>query len=429
MTKARAALYGFALVAVLLAVFVGMGAGPASAAASTLQSCNPAEPTGPTVDLEGQLNLTPVRATRKVWKRSGIRQVLVKPANNLTGRPAFPVGAVSYEGTARIDLEGGLQVVSGKRRVTAGGLHVISAEGKPAWLRGTIGGKVVNLFKIGGGQRTFDAGTGELSRTGTARLTAAGAKLLNNRLRIAKAKRVRAGADWGFFNLYSLYKVTESEDPTIEVPDVPPVKTAPSGSKSIVSAATVKWFVRDSFINYIASGEGTRVEDGATADPASGTNNLVYSFNFPFTSGWTDPEALDKPENSLIKGSGTVGFRYCHNTINFTVSDPEIEIDGDENSRLIFLVNGLDGTPFPDQRAVMVKLIPSKAEDHSVIDNGNGTSTVTWNKIPGFVPTDGSGIFAGFYPGFSHDYDGQSLAERPDRFGFFSLSYTYNNAS
>lgn len=94
----------------------------------------------------------------------------------------------------------------------------------------------------------------------------------------------------------------------------------------------------------------------------------------------------------MVKATGLVGFRYCDNTINFTVADPEIELDGDDNSRLIFRVNGTDGTAFPDQRAVMVKLLPGQAESRLVVNNGNGTTTVSYVKIPGlFLPTGGPG--------------------------------------
>ncbi len=187
---------------------------------------------------------------------------------------------------------------------------------------------------------------------------------------------------------------------------------------------TLKWYVRDTWIEYVASGAGTRVEDGATADPAQGPSGLSYSFNFPFTTGWTVPQGVDSPENTLIKGSGLVGFRYCKNTINFTASDPEIEIDGDTNSRIIFHVNGTDGTAYPDQRAVMVKLLPSQAQSKQVVvDDQTNLTTVTYEKIPGFVPAEGTGIFADYYPAYSPVYDG--LDPRPDRFGFVSLTYSY----
>jgi hypothetical protein len=202
----------------------------------------------------------------------------------------------------------------------------------------------------------------------------------------------------------------------VDVPPVPPVKTEPIGAKPITSAATVKWFVRDSFINYVDSGEGTRVEHGATADPPSGSNNLAYSFNFPFASGWSVPGDVDGPEDTLVKGAGTVGFRYCEHGINFVVSNPEVEIGDDANSRLIFEVTGTDNTEIATQRAVVAKLLPSQAEFHTVTDNGDGTTTVHYEKIPGFIPEAAKGIFADFYqPG--------------DPFGSFSLTYTFTNGS
>ncbi|MCB0863047.1 MAG: HtaA domain-containing protein [Solirubrobacterales bacterium] len=403
----------------------GTGADPARAA--TLEACEATQPTGPVVELDGDLTLNPVRATRKAWKRSGVRQRLVKPASGFTGRPTFPVKSVRYGEPAAVTLKGGTRLLGKGRKLAVSKLKVLSAPGKPAWLKAKIGGRTISFLKITGGKRKYNAGKGTLTRTGTARLVRPAANLINRKLGLKGGRKLRAGTVWGSFNLYSLYKVTPVNDPTGEVPDIPPVKTRPGDAVTISSAATIKWYVRESFINYVASGEGTRVENGATADPASGSYNLVYSFNFPFASGWTVPESGGGTENTLIKGSGLVGFRYCQNTINFTAANPEVEIDGDDNSRLIFEVNGTDGTPFPDQRAVMVKLIPSRAQSDSVVDNGNGTSTRKYVKIPGYVPAEGTGIFAGFYPAFSPDFDGQPQDERPDRFGYFTISYTFPN--
>ena len=424
MTTTRAALSGFALVAVVLAVIVGLGAGPQNAAAAALEPCETTNPTGPIVTLDGELTLERGLAANRILNRSGLRQTLIRPANNLTGRPTFPVRAVKYGNAFRVDLKGGVSYTRKKRKVSIRSLHVISKPGKPAYLRGTAGGRKINFLAVKGGKRTYNKADGELTRIGPARLTAAGAKLLS---RLRPARPLRTGTAWGAFTLFSVYEVTEVKDPTGETPQVPPVKSRPLEATDVSSATTVKWFVRDSFISYVASGEGVRVGDGATADPPSGPLNLVYSFNFPFASGWTVPETLDQPENTLIKGNGLVGFQYCDNTINFTAADPEIEIDGDTNSRLIFHVNGTDGTAFPDQRAVMVKLMPSQAQDHTTVDNDDGTTTVSWVKIPGYVPAEATGIFAGLYPAFSPDFDGQD--PRPDRFGFFSVTYTYANGS
>lgn len=417
--QAGPALFGVGLVAVLVAVLVGFGAGPAAAA--PLQPCQ-AKPTGPVVEKEGEFTLAPKRSTRRAWKRSRVRQKLIRPANRFTGRPTFPVKRVRYSRTAKLRFKGGLKIVRKRRAVKIRKLRVLTAPGKPALLRGKAGKRTINFLRVKGGKRKFKRKTGELIRFGNARLTRAGAKLLNDRLRTGR-KRLRAGMVWGYMNLYTLYRVIENDDPASEVPPEPPVKSEPAGTRSLTSAS-IEWYVRDSFIEYIATGQGTRAEDGAVAGPPSGPGNLVYSYNFPFASGWTVPESGGTPENALVKGNGTVGFRYCQNTVNFTASDPEIELDGDENSRLIFRVNGTDGTPFPDQRAVMVKLIPGRAESRSEVDNGDGTTTVTYTKIPGFVPAEGTGIFANFYDPFNPDFEGQD--PRPDRFGFLTVTYTYS---
>jgi len=412
----RMALSGFVLVGVLMAGLIGVGAAPAPAGAATLEPCEATQPSGPTIDLEGQLDLTPVKATRKAWRRSGIRQKLVKPANNLTGRPSYPIKSVKYGGAARVDLKGGSRLTHKRRSIAVRGLSVVSAAGKPARLRAKVGGRQIPFLVVRGGKREFRSESGELSRVGRARLTAKAAKLINRRLRLGKRQRLRPRMLWGYFNLYALYTVIETEDPTVDVPPVPPVKTEPVAAKPITSAATIKWFVRDSFINYVASGAGTRVAGGATADPPSGSNNLAYSFNFPFASGWTEPEALDSPENTLVKGTGTVGFAYCEHGINFIVSTPEIEIGDDTNSRLIFEVTGTDNAEIATQRAVVTKLLPSQAQSHTVTDNGDGTTTVHYKKIPGLIPEAAKGIFAGFYqPG--------------DSFGALSLTYTYSDGS
>jgi len=418
----RAGLCGLALVAVLVAAVFGLGTSAPGASASTLKPCE--DPGGEyIVDLEGQLNLTPGKATRKAFRKRGIRQTLVRPANALIGRPTYPVRKVSYGRTATVRLKGGFKLKRGRRSVRIGGMTVISAPGRPAILRGRIGGRLVNLFKVKGGEREFRAETGELSRTGTARLTAVGARLINRKLANGR-KKLRAGTAWGPFNLYSLYKVTKRQTPTGKISPIPPVKSAPTGAHPVQGTTTLKWYLRDSWIEYVGAGTGTRAEDGATPDPPTGPKNLVYSYNFPFSSGWTTgPQTEGDAENTLIKGSGTVGFRYCKNTINFTASDPEIEIDGDENSRIIFRVNGTEGTAYPNQRVVMVKLMPSLAEQHTVTETAPGEYRVEYVKIPGFIPAESTGIFADFYPGYSPEFDGHD--PRPDRFGFVSITYTY----
>ncbi|HMT06197.1 MAG: HtaA domain-containing protein [Solirubrobacterales bacterium] len=411
----------------MLAAIIGSLASPVAAGAATLKPCESTGSNGPKAELAGQLSLAPSRATRRAWRRSGLSQSLIKPASGLTGRPTFNVAAAKYgKSTAKVTLKGGIRLSRGKRSFPIRRLQVFAPAGKPALLRARVGRSFIAMFKVKGGKRSFNAREGELSRVGIARLTVAGARVINRKLDTAPGK-LRAGTAWGYFNLYSLYKLTEGDGPTGEVPEIPPVKTEPAGADKVTTAATIKWYVRDTFIDYVASGvgrgDGVYAEGGATTDAPSGPDNLVYSFNFPFSSGWTVPETVGSPENSLIKASGTVGFRFCRNTINFTVADPEVEINGDRDSRLIFHVNGTDGTAFPNQRAVMVKLLPSRAQSHNVTPLGGNEFRVSYEKIPGFIPAEATGVFAGFYPAYRPDFEGQD--PRPDRFGFFSIAYDY----
>ena len=150
---------------------------PPGAGAATLEPCESTNPTGPIITLEGDLTLEPRQATRRALRLSGIRQVLVKPANGFTGRPVFPVGKVRYGKSPRISLKGGITLVRKKRRAPLRSLHVLSKPGKPAYLRARAGGRTITFLVVKGGKRKFVARKGQLSRIGAARLTAAGARL------------------------------------------------------------------------------------------------------------------------------------------------------------------------------------------------------------------------------------------------------------
>ncbi len=245
------------------------------------------------------------------------------------------------------------------------------------------------------------------------RLSGKASKRIRARLGLRGERRLGSGRVWGSISVFAA-RNKKIKDPEAETPVEPPFLERPPGASDVTSA-TIKWRVRESFIRYVEVGAGTSVADGASADPPEaigGTTPLTYSFNFPFADGWTDAG----PGSTAIHGSGKVGFRYCSNTINFTVAEPEIELNGDSDSRMIFRVDGTDGTAFPNSRAVMVQLIPSLA---TVTTEGNRT---TLSGIPGYVPQAATGIFADFYPPFpgSVDAAGADLS----RFGSVTVSYT-----
>jgi hypothetical protein len=164
-----------------------------------------------------------------------------------------------------------------------------------------------------------------------------------------------------------------------------------------VTAATLDWHVRDSFIRYVNTGEGTRVSGGATATGKTvrpGTDEpLDYDFRLPFTSGWYDPVT----DLAVLSHRGTVGFSYRAHGISFETSDGQLEIAGaaGARSRATFAFTGRDGTPFDGRRGDLVDLVPAAARGRTVSDDGR---TRTYVEIPGTVPAAArASVFNGFY--------------------------------
>jgi hypothetical protein len=184
-----------------------------------------------------------------------------------------------------------------------------------------------------------------------------------------------------------------------------------------VTSATSTWHVRDSFIQYMNTGEGTSVHNGATAEPPrTGCGNsaqLVYDFHFPFAEGWYDPPS----GAAALSFTGGVRFRFSGHGIDITTSDPEIELNG-SSSRAIFRFKDADG----DRRGVLMNLTPLETplgRQCSADPGPTGTAnpavsamTRTYERVAGTIPEGtGDSVFAGFYlPG--------------DQFGWASVSFT-----
>jgi hypothetical protein len=174
-----------------------------------------------------------------------------------------------------------------------------------------------------------------------------------------------------------------------------PKAVAPPGASAIVGA-TIDWQVRESFIRYIGTGEGTSVSGGATADPPvllpGASAALSYGFHFPFASGWHDdgPDPTDLADDSaLVRFAGAVRFQYSGHGIDLTTAEPEIEIAG-AKSRAIF---SIADSGKPAQRQVLVNLDLSRAAAVKVAGN-----SFTYERVPGAIPSGtATSTFAGFY--------------------------------
>jgi hypothetical protein len=154
--------------------------------------------------------------------------------------------------------------------------------------------------------------------------------------------------------------------------------------------------VRESFIRYIATGEGTSVSGGATADPPvllpGASTALSYDFRFPFAEGWVDTganPASPADDTAALYFDGAVRFQYSGHGIDLLTADPEIELAG-AASRAIFSISDNGGAA---ERQVLVNLDLGAAGAISQ----SGTS-YTYERVPGAIPSGtASSLFAGFY--------------------------------
>jgi hypothetical protein len=181
----------------------------------------------------------------------------------------------------------------------------------------------------------------------------------------------------------------------------PPVLARPATAIT-VSAVTLSWMPRDSWVRYVSAGtgasDGVTPGGGATATassaspcpdrPAASGAELSYTINFAARESWYDPFS----GTAGIYGSGSVGFRYTAHTINLAASEPEIEING-AASRAIFRFTGSGGTPYPNQRVALETLDTSGRPTVS-----GGGKTLTYGLMRGKLTENGEKVFAGFYP-------------------------------
>lgn len=176
----------------------------------------------------------------------------------------------------------------------------------------------------------------------------------------------------------------------------------PAGAAD-VTAATLTWRPRPSFIQYVSAGEGATASDGATAGPeevqAGNPARLVYAFGFALKPGsWHHAGS----GTAGLLAHGTVRFQYGDHGIDITVKDPEIEIDGGR-SRAIFTFAGRDCTVISETRGIMLDLAPGSPT--------GAPPSYDYGEIPATITASGSDMLSGFYlPG--------------DPWGTFAVAFT-----
>lgn len=395
---------GTAAVALATAAVLAATAAPAAAAGNAV------------LELNG--------AAAKALREGGVRIAPTGAAKGGARRVVLPLRAGLVGSTATVlRLGGGISFASGKRRLWLGGMRLTL--GQRAGVTGRAGGESLGLFRVlQGGRREIDTAGGGIQVSGLRlKLSRAAARSLAEKLRLQADPRlekvfgVLAATDDGLPRAAPPATAPEKGATGCPLPSTAgpapenplPVAERPAGAVDVIGAS-LRWDVRDSFIRYLNSGEGTSVFGGATAAapevrPGSSLP-LTYAFGFPFASGWLDAGANPADpadDRAAIYFDGGVRFLYGAHGIDLRTSAPEIELGGGA-SRAIFAV--AEGGAAAE-RQVIVNLDLGRAA--SVQSSGG---TVTYDRVPGAIPAGtATSTFAGFYaPGTD--------------FGCFTVSYS-----
>lgn len=387
-----------------LALVGALAAAPASAAPA-------ASPGTTTIALDGPLAAT--------LRAHDVTVAVGRPARGGAQRVVLPV--------VRGTVGGDASLVQGGRVTLRRGRHAFTLS---SWRTRVRGGRAILTAVAGGRRRTLlsaevparsielRAATGGIELRGVAlRLTRAGARLLRTRLALDELPagvlgtlRIAAtvggngngggaggggggtgGGGGGAGGGGSTTPPPPGCTPGYSSGTIPPAPAPlarPTGAVD-VTAATLTWRPRTSFIQYVNSGEGTAASDGATAGPletAPGSSaRLVYAFGFGLRPGsWYDPAG----GSAGLLANGTVRFRYSDHGIDISVKDPEIELNG-RSSRAIFAFSGGDCTQIAPVRGIMLDLTP-------------GAPTMTgltrdYGAIPATITDAGVSMLSGFY--------------------------------
>ena len=382
-----------------------------------------AAPAATAPDGNGALELS--GAAAQALREDGVRIAPLGAASGGARRVVLPVraGLVGSSVTV-LRLGGGISLVDGKRRLRLTDLRLTL--GRRASIRGKLGGERLTLFQVKGGQREVDATRGSVRLGGLRlKLPRSVAREIAGRLRLER--RLPRG-----FGVLAVTKegLTPGSGPSSPPADpskasatgcplpgtagpapeepLPPAARPPAAVD--VTSATISWDVRDSFIRYVNTGEGTSVFGGATAAapevrPGSSAP-LTYGFGFPFASGWHDPGANPADpadDRAAVYFTGGVRFLYGAHGIDLRTSAPEIEIAGGA-SRAVFSVAEGEAAA---ERQVIANLDLAGAA--AVQTSGD---TVTYERVPGAIPSGtATSVFAGFY-------------EPGTDFGCFTVSYS-----
>ena len=349
----------------------------------------------PAAAAPGQATLQLSGPAAKALRAGGVGIAPLGAAKGGPQRIVLPVRTGLVGSTATVlRFGGGISLRNGKRQARLTDLRLTL--GRRSGLAGKLGGEASGIFRVlAGGQRDLDPARGSARLSGL-RLTLsrpaarAIAKELDLDQRPSGVFAVLSAVDDDLPQSGSPPTKSEQKSTGCALPsgagpapeDPLPVATRPAGAVDI-TGASLSWDVRDSFIRYVNTGEGTSVFGGAVAaapELRSGTSlPLTYAFGFPFASGWHDPAPI--PPIPPTTG-GDLLRRRRPLPLQRPRNRPADQRPGDRDQRRCLAgdLRVADGEA-PAERQVIVNLDLGRAA--SVQASGG---TVTYERVPGAIP-------------------------------------------
>lgn len=340
----------------------------------------------------------------------------------------MPVSVSVVGATAAVGLNGTLSFRSDKRTLSLTGLRVMVAKDRTVQvLARTKGAQFAVLTgKVASRALALDRFLSTAAFTATSvKLTSRAGKLLKRTLRLRRTPTGTFGtlalsaAKGTSTTTTTTTTTTPGETTTTTTPVVPKVcqATAPAttaGSEAgwdlappptavNVSSACITWHPRDSWTNYIASGEGGALTDGATADapnaacgeaapvgdpfPRLNGVPLQRNFHFQFHRGWFDPET----GQAALQYDGSVEYVWSQHLLDITLTNPEIHLGGGQPQMRVrsgatrLSVFDLGTTPL----AAQCPADPGPQGLHAP----TGAGLRTFERLPATMSTDGAVLF------------------------------------
>ena len=363
------------------------GAAPPAATAppaAIAAAPKPAAKSKGTTSIGGAAGITLQGAALKSLKSRGVRLTGSGGATAGARSIRLPVSRGTIAGWASLRHSGVVTLRAGRRSVRLTGFRT-TLRSRSASISALVGKRRVTVFasRPRRGAVQADAAAQSISlKAAPLTLTRAGAGAIRAALRLR-------GLAYGKLGVLRV-----SAGPGAGAGAAATTRFARPATAGDLASAEITWHVRESFIRYIGTGEGTSVGAGATADPPvvipPTDVPLSYTFHFPFASGWSDQAS----KKALAKGTGAVTFSFGERGIKIAASDPEIVLDG-KRSHASFALGGSAGEKLTGKRVVLMDLDPAKAKATTTSPDGK---TTTYDQIPGTIPkgTETS-VFAGFY--------------------------------